>query len=67
MASSKGREWPIVHLFCCDDGIGFDPTGNFPGHLGLHSMRERIERLGGTLAVESAPGKGTEIRAWMPI
>jgi signal transduction histidine kinase len=56
-----------VALEICDDGIGFDPRGNFPGHLGLHSMRERIERLGGTLAVESAPGKGTEIRAWMPI
>jgi signal transduction histidine kinase len=56
-----------VLLEICDDGIGFDPKGNFPGHLGLHSMRERIERLGGTLAVESAPGKGTEIRAWMPI
>jgi signal transduction histidine kinase len=56
-----------VILEICDDGIGFDPTGNFPGHLGLHSMRERIERLGGTLAVKSAPGKGTEIRAWMPI
>jgi signal transduction histidine kinase len=56
-----------VILEICDDGIGFDPTGNFPGHLGLHSMRERIERLGGTLAVESAPGKGTEISAWMPI
>ncbi|HEU4493278.1 MAG TPA: CHASE domain-containing protein [Rubrobacteraceae bacterium] len=56
-----------VNLEICDDGIGFDPRGNFPGHLGLRSMRERIERLGGTLAVESAPGKGTDIRAWMPI
>jgi len=56
-----------VILEICDDGIGFDPKGNFPGHLGLHSMRERIERLGGTLEVESAPRKGTEIRAWMPI
>jgi signal transduction histidine kinase len=46
-----------------DDGVGFDPTGDFPGHLGLRSMRERIERLDGTLAVESAPGRGSQVRA----
>jgi signal transduction histidine kinase len=56
-----------VTLDVSDDGIGFDPEGDFPGHLGLHSMRERTERLGGTLAVESASGKGTEIRACLPI
>jgi len=56
-----------VTLDVSDDGIGFEPEGDFPGHLGLHSMRERTERLGGTLAVESAPGKGTQIRAWIPI
>jgi len=44
-----------------DDGVGFDPTSAFPGHLGLHSMRERINRLGGTLQIESAPGEGTTI------
>ena len=56
-----------VTLDVSDDGIGFEPAGDFPGHLGLHSMRERTERLGGTLAVESAPGKGTQIRAWIPM
>jgi signal transduction histidine kinase len=56
-----------VTLEISDDGIGFDSEGDFPGHLGLRSMRERTERLGGTLAVESAPKKGTEIRAWVPI
>jgi signal transduction histidine kinase len=56
-----------VTLEISDDGIGFDSEGDFPGHLGLHSMRERTERLGGTLAVESAPKKGTEIRVWVPI
>lgn len=49
-----------------DDGVGFDPTGSFPGHLGLKSMRERAERLGGTLEVESNPGKGTHLRARIP-
>ena len=56
-----------VALDVSDDGIGFDPEGAFPGHLGLHSMRERTERLGGTLAVESSSGKGTEVRARIPI
>jgi signal transduction histidine kinase len=56
-----------VTLDVSDDGIGFDSKKDFPGHLGLHSMRERAERLGGTLTVESAPGKGTNVRAWLPI
>ncbi len=46
-----------------DDGAGFDPGGSFPGHLGLKSMRERVERLGGRLTIDSAPGKGTRVRA----
>jgi PAS domain S-box-containing protein len=53
-------------LKVCDDGVGFDATGSFPGHLGLHSMRERIARLGGTLQIESTPGQGTCIRAQLP-
>src|SRR5207302_1755905 len=44
-----------------DDGKGFDPTGSFPGHLGLRSMRERISAAGGTLDIDSAPGEGTRI------
>jgi PAS domain S-box-containing protein len=49
-----------------DDGVGF-AAENAPGHLGLHSMRERAERLGGTLRVESAQGRGTRIRASIPV
>jgi len=56
-----------VALEVADDGAGFDPSGAFPGHLGLVSMRERVERLGGTLAIESAPGRGTALRAHIPI
>ncbi|MDP9374410.1 MAG: PAS domain S-box protein [Chloroflexota bacterium] len=50
-----------------DDGVGFDPTGSFPGHLGLRSMRERAARLGGTVAIESAPGRGTRLCAHIPL
>ena len=49
-----------------DDGLGFDAGSDFPGHLGLRSMRERATRLGGRLEVMSAPGSGTTIRARIP-
>lgn len=44
-----------------DNGRGFDPTGSFPGHLGLPSMRERVAKAGGTFVIESAPGQGTAV------
>jgi PAS domain S-box-containing protein len=50
-----------------DDGVGFDSTS--PGarmSLGLASMRERVRLVNGTLDVESAPGRGTAIIAWVP-
>jgi signal transduction histidine kinase len=50
-----------------DDGAGFDPSASFPGHLGLQSMRERAERLGGSLDITSTPGQGTRIRATLPL
>ncbi|MCC6388499.1 MAG: GAF domain-containing protein [Dehalococcoidia bacterium] len=50
-----------------DNGTGFDSGGEFPGHLGLRSMRERATRLGGTFEVESEPGKGTHLRAVVPL
>jgi signal transduction histidine kinase len=57
-------EWIILEVQ--DDGIGFDPTGRFPGHLGLQSMRERVARLGGELEIESCPSQGTRLRARVP-
>lgn len=49
-----------------DDGQGFDPHGEFPGHLGLRSMRERVERLGGAFEIASAPGQGTRLGVQIP-
>lgn len=49
-----------------DDGKGFDSSQAFPGHLGLHSMRERVVRLGGALTIKSSPGQGTTIRVLLP-
>ena len=56
-----------ITLEVSDDGVGFDTGGEFPGHLGLRSMRERAQGLGGTLTVESSPGGGTVVRAQLPV
>jgi signal transduction histidine kinase len=56
-----------VMLEVCDNGRGFDATASFPGHLGLHSMRERVKGFGGELQIESVPGQGTRIRASVPV
>jgi signal transduction histidine kinase len=53
-------------LEVCDDGQGFAVGQEAPGHMGLSTMRERAEALGGTLRVESRPGQGTRVVARVP-
>ena len=50
-----------VWLEIVDDGVGFDATREFPGHLGLQSMRERAAAIGAKLELTSSPGHGTWI------
>jgi signal transduction histidine kinase/PAS domain-containing protein len=51
-----------VELRVVDNGVGFDPDAmSDQGGMGLVSMRERAEKLGGVLAVLSAPGEGTRV------
>ena len=57
----------LVHLDIHDDGAGFEIIEDFPGHLGLKSMRERIDALGGRFEVSSALGQGTHIHVEVPI
>jgi signal transduction histidine kinase len=61
----QDRQGTIV-LSLQDDGVGFDPEANRPGHMGLQSMQERVERLGGTLRVESMAGHGTCVSVILP-
>ena len=49
-----------------DDGVGFDPSSRTSG-FGLLGMRERVELFGGVLEIEAAPGRGTTIRAIVPV
>ncbi len=60
----------VIRMEVKDNGKSFQvpgvsPTGRNKG-LGLLGMRERVEMVGGRFAVESAPGKGTTIRAEIP-
>ncbi|GEM_PF-976151 len=49
-----------------DNGLGFSPGALSEEGFGLHSMRWRIENLGGRISIESQPSQGTRIRAWIP-
>jgi signal transduction histidine kinase len=50
-----------------DDGRGFAAEEVRDGALGIVGMRERLGLLGGTLAVESTPGAGTSLVAYVPL
>lgn len=61
------REDEELFLEVRDDGKGFDPTGFFPGHLGMRSMHERATKIGGILSVESIPEKETRVCVRVPL
>lgn len=44
-----------------DDGLGFDTSNYKKGGIGLRSMRERSDKIGATIKMNSKPGKGTKI------
>src|SRR5436190_4724457 len=58
-----GTHDSVVVLRVADDGRGFDPAEAIARsrRLGLTSMRERVEALGGELTIDSAPGRGTTV------
>jgi len=69
--SHDGSHWELT---VADDGRGFDPlptgTGSLPRrrhHLGLATMRERVQSLGGTLTIATGPGRGTRVTAIVPV
>jgi signal transduction histidine kinase len=57
-----------LHGALIDDGVGFQVANTGNGHgLGLTTMKDRIQKLGGELSVESSPGKGTRISLVLPL
>jgi len=60
----------LIYMAIADNGQGFHvagtPDATKPKRLGLLGMRERIEMIGGTFSLESAPGKGTTISVEIP-
>jgi signal transduction histidine kinase len=64
---------PRVIFIVRDNGVGHEPSKRGtaavkgPGGIGLLSMRERVASLGGSIDIASAPGKGTTIRAEIPV
>jgi len=65
-AVSVSADAKHITLTVHDNGAGFDPKAQpqpIGRHFGLDGMRERVERLGGKLRVESQPGHGTTIYA----
>ena len=60
----------VIRMEIKDNGKSFEVQGVLSAKrnkgLGLLGMRERVEMVGGRFAVESAPGKGTTIRAEIP-
>jgi signal transduction histidine kinase len=56
-----------VHAEIRDDGQGFDPRAPARQRLGLRNMRARALKLGATLRVDTAPGRGTSVHLQIPL
>jgi len=56
----------FFELIVRDDGAGFLP-GAAPAGIGLQSLRERAKELRGSCAIDTAPGRGTEVRLRLPL
>jgi PAS domain S-box-containing protein len=68
LAERRGVIWAEI----CDDGLGFDvvDAGSRPQaalHLGLDALHERIRAVGGSVHVDSSPGKGTCVSLGVPV
>jgi signal transduction histidine kinase len=65
------RDQNNLEIDVSDAGVGFAASEmasqTTPGGFGLFNVREQINRLGGTLAIVSAPGQGTQISLRVPM
>jgi signal transduction histidine kinase len=68
IAINRDDEWAVVSV--ADDGRGFECAARAAGgvmQFGLQSMRDRIAAVGGSLAIQSTPGRGTMVTARVPL
>jgi two-component system, NarL family, sensor histidine kinase UhpB len=65
-AASRTDAQDLIEVTIADDGVGFD-TGTRTQGLGLIGMRERVAALAGRLEMVSAPGRGFELKAQIPV
>jgi signal transduction histidine kinase len=72
---SKGRHVAVhlkgsaneLTLTIADDGVGFDVSTAGQQGIGLISMHERLDAVGGSLIIQSKPGEGTRLLATVPL
>ncbi|MBX3103130.1 MAG: hypothetical protein KF690_11520, partial [Bacteroidetes bacterium] len=57
----------MLQMVIADDGLGFDAALLAEGSYGLSNMRARVQELGGTFTLTSAPGAGTRLQVQVPI
>ena len=55
-----------IELTIADDGVGFDVDTAWSKGLGLLSVEERVDAIGGTLEIRSSPGGGTRLKVRIP-
>nr|BFE85521.1 hypothetical protein GCM10020093_081220 [Planobispora longispora] len=67
VAVRLGCEDGLVVLEVRDDGTGFDVAAAAGRGLGIASMGDRAQALGGSLRVTSEPGRGTLVRMEVPV
>ena len=56
-----------LRLTVADDGVGFDVATTWRKGIGLISMHERLEAVGGSLTIHSTPGSGTRLQVAVPL
>jgi signal transduction histidine kinase len=56
-----------IELTIVDDGVGFNVDAAWSKGLGLLSVEERIDAVGGTLEIRSSPGAGTTLKVKVPV
>jgi signal transduction histidine kinase len=72
VALALDRADGVVRVVVSDEGVGFDPAVIHPGvatagQFGLYALQQRLRNLGGSVEVDSAPGRGTRVTLRLPL